>query len=121
MDVAEKYGMIQRGSDDAHAVRAVFIIDPNATVRALMYYPASTGRNFDEIMRMLIALQTADAHNVATPAKWQPGDDVIVPPPGSGGAAEARVEGAGEDYYRLDWFLCFRKLPKDQLTLPGGY
>lgn len=121
MDVAEKYGMIQRGSDDTHAVRAVFIIDPNATVRALMYYPASTGRNFDEIMRTLIALQTADAHNVATPANWQPGDDVIVPPPGSCGAAEARVAGAGEDYYCLDWFLCFRKLPKDQLTLPGGY
>ncbi|MGI5820312.1 MAG: peroxiredoxin [Armatimonadota bacterium] len=120
MDVATKYGMVQPGESSTHAVRAVFFIDPSATVRALMYYPASAGRNFHEIMRLLVALQTADAHNVATPADWAPGDDVIIPPPGSCGTAEARVEGAGDDYYCLDWFLCLKKLPKESLHLPGG-
>jgi peroxiredoxin (alkyl hydroperoxide reductase subunit C) len=72
-------------------------------------------------MRMLIALQTADAESCATPADWRPGDDVIIPAPGSCGTAKDRVEGAaGGDYYCLDWFLCFRKLPKSELTLPSG-
>ena len=78
MKVANMYGMIQPGDSAVHAVRAVFFIDPEATVRALMYYPASTGRNFHEIMRTLVALQTADKHGVATPADWEPGDEVIV-------------------------------------------
>jgi peroxiredoxin (alkyl hydroperoxide reductase subunit C) len=120
MEVANMYGMVQPGESSVHAVRAVFIIDPKATVRTLMYYPASTGRNFDEIMRTLIALQTADKHGVATPANWMPGDEVIVPPPGSCGTAEARVQGAGEDYRCLDWFLCLRELPKDKIDLPSG-
>lgn len=121
MDVAAKYGMVHPSSDDTHAVRAVFFIDPNAKIRAMLYYPASCGRNFDEIMRMLIALQTADAESCATPADWRPGDDVIIPAPGSCGTAKDRVEGAaGGDYYCLDWFLCFRKLPKSELTLPSG-
>lgn len=121
MDVARAYGMVQPEASTTHAVRAVFFIDPKATVRALMYYPASAGRNFQEIMRLLIALQTADQFGVATPANWQPGDDVIIPPPGSCGAAAERVQGAGEDYYCLDWFLCLKKLPREQLSLPPGY
>ena len=120
MEVANMYGMIQPGDSAVHAVRAVFFIDPEATVRALMYYPASTGRNFHEIMRTLVALQTADKHNVATPANWEPGDEVIVPPPGSCGTAEARVQGAGADYRCLDWFLCLKQLPKEKLDLPEG-
>jgi len=112
MDVAAKYGMVQPSSSDTHAVRAVFFIDPQAKIRALFYYPASSGRNFDEIKRLLISLQTADAEQCATPADWQPGDDVIVPPPGSCGVAKERVEKAGEGYYCLDWFMCFRKLAK---------
>ena len=74
----------------------------------------------EEIKRLLIAMQTTDAQQIATPANWQPGQDVIVPPPGSCGAAAARVQGAGPDYYCLDWFLCFKKLPLDQLKLPAG-
>lgn len=121
MDVAAKYGMVHPSSDDTHAVRAVFFIDPNTKVRAILYYPASCGRNFDEILRMLIALQTADAHQCATPADWRPGDDVILPAPGSCGTAKERVEGAESgDYYCLDWFLCFKKLPKSELELPSG-
>jgi peroxiredoxin (alkyl hydroperoxide reductase subunit C) len=118
MDVARKFGMVQPNASSTQAVRAVFFIDPKAKIRALIYYPLSNGRNFEEIMRLLIAMQTADAHGIATPADWQPGDDVIVPPPGSCGAAKDRVEKAGRDYYTLDWFMSFRKLPKSQLTLP---
>ncbi len=112
MDVARKYGMIQPSTDDTKAVRAVFFIDPDAKIRALVYYPQSNGRNFEEIKRLLIAMQTSDAHKIATPADWQPGDDVIIPPPGSCDIADERVEGAGEDYYCLDWFMCFKKMPK---------
>ncbi len=121
MEVARAYGMIHPNSSNTQAVRAVFIIDPKATVRALMYYPSSNGRNVAEIMRLLIALQTADKFGVATPANWQPGDDVILPAPGSCGSALERVQGAGDDYYCLDWFLCLKKLPREQLTLPTGY
>lgn len=121
MEVARAYGMIHPNSSNTQAVRAVFIIDPKATVRALMYYPSSNGRNVAEIMRLLIALQTADKFGVATPANWQPGDDVILPAPGSCGSALERVQGAGDDYYCLDWFLCLKKLPRAQLTLPTGY
>lgn len=111
MDVAKKYGMVQPSSDDTHAVRAVFFIDPDAKVRALFYYPSSSGRNFDEIKRLLISLQTCDAEDCATPADWRPGDDVIVPPPGSCGVAQERMETEQEGVYCLDWFMCFRKLP----------
>jgi peroxiredoxin (alkyl hydroperoxide reductase subunit C) len=115
MDVAKKYGMIQPGADDTKAVRAVFFIDPNGKIRALIYYPLSNGRNFQEIKRLLIAMQTSDEFQVATPADWEPGDDVIVPPPGSCGAAADRVNNAGGDYYCLDWFICFRKLEKEAI------
>ena len=111
MDVARKFGMVQDSESDVSAVRAVFIIDPNAKVRALMYYPLSTGRNFAELKRLLIALQTSDKHGVATPADWQPGEDVIVPPPGSCGTAKDRVEGADKAGIKcLDWFMCFKPL-----------
>jgi peroxiredoxin (alkyl hydroperoxide reductase subunit C) len=85
-----------------------------------MYYPASTGRNFHEIMRTLVALQAADKHGIATPADWEPGDEVIVPPPGSCGTAEARVQGAGDDYRCLDWFLCLKELPEEEIDMPNG-
>ena len=110
MDVANAFGMLQPNEDDTHAVRAVFIMDPEAKVRAILYYPLSNGRNMDEVMRLLVAMQTSDEHGIATPANWQPGDEVIVPPPGSCGQAAERVEGAGDDYRCLDWFLCLKKL-----------
>ncbi len=117
MDVARKYGMVQPAADDTHAVRAVFIIDPQAKVRALFYYPSSNGRNMLEILRLLVAMQTSDKLNVATPAEWQPGDDVIVPPPGSCGTAEERVQGT-DGVHCLDWFMCLKQVPKSQLKLP---
>ncbi|MFA7130084.1 MAG: peroxiredoxin [Sphaerochaeta sp.] len=111
MDVARKYGMVQSQST-TQAVRAVFIIDPNGIVRTILFYPASTGRNFDEIKRVVLALQKADAENIATPANWRPGQDVIVPTAGSCGTAKERMENQSEEQYCLDWFLCFRKEKK---------
>jgi peroxiredoxin (alkyl hydroperoxide reductase subunit C) len=108
MDVANKYGMIQSNSN-TQAVRAVFVIDPQAVIRTILYYPASTGRNFDEIKRIIVALQKTDKDSCATPANWQPGDDTIVPAAGSCVAAKERMENQTEDTYCLDWFLCFKK------------
>jgi peroxiredoxin (alkyl hydroperoxide reductase subunit C) len=116
MEVAKRFGMIQPGTSDTQAVRAVFVIDPKGKVRSLLYYPMSNGRNFPEIKRLLIALQTSDAYGCATPADWQPGDDVIVPPPGSCGAAKERVEKPAQDAYALDWFMTFKKLPKEKVA-----
>jgi len=112
MDVANKFGMIQPNQSNTQAVRAVFVIDPKAKIRCILYYPLSTGRNFDEIKRIIIALQKADKDGIATPADWRPGDDVIVPPPGSCGTAKERMESTSEDTYCLDWFMCFKKEKK---------
>ncbi len=109
MDVARKYGMIQPNQSSTQAVRAVFIIDPLGIIRTILYYPLSTGRNMDEIKRIIEALQKADSDNVATPADWRPGNDVIVPPAGSCGTAKTRMETKDEDTYCLDWFMCFKK------------
>ena len=112
MDVAKKYGMVQPNASTTQAVRAVFLIDEKAKVRAVLYYPLSCGRNMAEIKRMIIAMQKADKEGIATPANWQPGDDVIIPPPGSCGAAKDRVEKPEDGKYCLDWFMCFRKEKK---------
>lgn len=112
MDVSKKFGMVQPSVSSTQAVRAVFIVDPEAKVRAILYYPLTTGRNMDEIKRMIIAMQKADKEQIATPANWQPGDDVIVPPPGSCGSAKDRVESQSDDQYCLDWFMCFKKEKK---------
>jgi len=109
MDVAKKYGMIQPNQSNTQAVRAVFIIDPEGIIRTILYYPLSTGRNFDELKRIIQALQKADKENCATPADWREGDDYIVPPAGSCGTAKERAESKDEDMYCLDWFLCFKK------------
>jgi peroxiredoxin (alkyl hydroperoxide reductase subunit C) len=112
MEVGYKYGMVQPGASDTQAVRAVFFIDPESKVRALIYYPLANGRNFDELKRILMAMQTSDKYKVATPADWRPGDKVIIPPPATTDAAKERVAGAGKDYECLDWFLCLKDLPK---------
>ena len=111
MEVAKAFGMLQPNASDTQAVRVVFIIDPESKIRAILYYPLSNGRNMDEVMRLLVAMQHSDKHQIATPANWQPGDDVIVPPPGSCGAAKERMEGGDKDVRCLDWFLCLKKDP----------
>jgi peroxiredoxin (alkyl hydroperoxide reductase subunit C) len=114
MTVAKMYGMIQPGESSTKAVRAVFVIDPKGIIRTIIYYPLSLGRNFDELYRVVIALQTADAFSVATPADWRPGDDVIVPPAGSCGVAKDRMAGK-EDMKCYDWFFCTKKLDKEKV------
>lgn len=114
MEVATKYGMVQPGESSTKAVRAVFIIDPKGVNRTMLYYPLSTGRNFDEIYRVVVALQTADAFQVATPADWQPGDDVIIPTAGSCGVAQERMENKDE-LNCYDWFFCTKKLAKEKI------
>lgn len=109
MEVTKKYGMIQPNQSNTQAVRAVFIIDPKGIIRTILYYPLSTGRNFDEIKRIVTALQKADSDGVATPADWRPGDDVIIPTAGSCGTAKERMESKDENMYCLDWFMCFKR------------
>jgi peroxiredoxin 2/4 len=115
MEVARKFGMIQPGESSTKAVRAVFFIDPKGIISAIIYYPLSLGRNFKELKRVLIGLQTADKHAVALPANWIPGEDVIVPPANSCGVAKDRMEGKDEDVYCKDWFFCMKPLPKEEL------
>lgn len=107
MEVANKYGMIQPGQSDTQTVRAVFIIDPKAKIRCILYYPTTTGRNIDEIKRIILALQKTDKEGVATPVDWRPGEDVIIPTAESCGVASERLLNQNQDTYCLDWFICF--------------
>ena len=109
--VATKYGMLQPNVSSTQAVRAVFVIDPKGIVRSITYYPLNIGRNFDEILRMIKALQKSDTDHCSLPANWQPGDDVIMSTPITVEAAEELMDtiSENEDEYALDWFLRFRK------------
>ncbi|MBP1776988.1 MAG: Peroxiredoxin [candidate division NC10 bacterium] len=109
-EVATLYGMIMPGESKTEASRCVFIIDPNQVVRAMIYYPLTTGRNMDEILRLIDALQTTDKHGVATPANWRPGDQVIIPPPKTIEAAAERTEMPGITC--TDWYFAKKDLPK---------
>ncbi|GAB3221558.1 peroxiredoxin [Mycolicibacterium hippocampi] len=115
MEVARKYGMIMPNEDSTKAVRAVFVIDPKAIIRAVIYYPLSLGRNFDELLRVIKALQTADHFDVATPADWRPGDAVIVPPAGSCGTAKQRMDDQVDGVECVDWFFCTKELSADDV------
>ncbi|AFK53324.1 peroxiredoxin [Tistrella mobilis] len=79
MAIARAYGMIAPNAPDASMVRAAFVIDPMGIIRAISWYPMTTGRNVAELLRLVAALRAADAHDVATPEGWMPGDDVILP------------------------------------------
>ncbi|MBR5316075.1 MAG: peroxiredoxin [Firmicutes bacterium] len=107
--VSTKYGMLQPNVSSTQAVRAVFIIDPEGIIRSIVYYPLTTGRNFDEIKRMIQALQKSDETHHSTPANWKPGDDLIISTPVTVAAAEAGMAFDAEDEYALDWFLRFKK------------
>lgn len=120
MDVAKRYGMIQPGESATQAVRAVFFIDPNDVIRAIVYYPLALGRNFDELKRVIIALQTADNFGVALPADWRPGDNVIVPPAGSCGVAKSRMDGDEEGVVCHDWYFCTKPLSKESVESKLG-
>ncbi len=106
--VSAKYGLVHPGASSTATVRAVFVIDPKRIVRALVYYPLNVGRNVDEIVRLVDALQTADANAVATPVNWTPGESVIVPPPKT--EAEVAERRGHPEYERFDFYLNKKKL-----------
>jgi peroxiredoxin (alkyl hydroperoxide reductase subunit C) len=106
--VAQRYGLIHPGASETATVRAVFFIDPNQKVRAMIYYPMSLGRNIDEVLRALEALQTADENACATPANWQKGEKVIIPPPQTLEDAEKRVNTPGIEV--TDWYFSKKDL-----------
>jgi len=106
--VARLYGMVHEPSSVTATVRCVFFIDPKRVLRAMIYYPLNLGRNFDEITRVIDALQTADANGVACPANWRPGDDVIVPPPTTASAAAERA--ADKSLKVTDWYFSKKSL-----------
>lgn len=115
--VARLYGMLHPGESNTVTVRAVFVIDPEGKIRAIIYYPLSCGRNMREILRLIDALQTADKNQVATPADWVPepqvwefseeNTKVIVPPPTT---YEDAVKRLSEGYECIDWYFCKKKL-----------
>jgi peroxiredoxin (alkyl hydroperoxide reductase subunit C) len=107
MSVAKKFGMIHPGTSSTATVRTVFFIDPEGTMRAMIYYPLTNGRYIPEIVRLVKALQVTDLHRVSTPANWQPGEKVVVPPPKTAAEMERRVT---EGYECKDWYLCFKTI-----------
>jgi peroxiredoxin (alkyl hydroperoxide reductase subunit C) len=107
MKVAQAYGMIQPGASDTQAVRATFVIDPQGVLRAMVYYPMNAGRQVDEFVRLVTALQAGDANKVALPEDWRPGKPVIVPPPQTAAAAEARM---AEGFDTTDWYFSTKQL-----------
>lgn len=108
MNVAKLYGMLHEASSATAAVRAVFFIDSERKLRAMIYYPLNVGRNFDEVLRVVDALQTADQHGVACPADWRPGDKVIIPPPATVSQASERVDDKSLEV--IDWYFSKKQL-----------
>ncbi len=104
--VSRAYGMLHPNTSGTAAVRAVFVIDPEQTVRAVLYYPMNAGRMIPEILRLLDALQTSDREGVACPANWRPGDDVVVPAPRTQEELDARL--ADSSVKLADWYLATR-------------
>ncbi len=108
MKVSKLYGMLQPNESETAAVRAVFFIDPKKKIRLVMYYPLNVGRNMDEILRALEALQTSDAHQVAMPLDWKKGDKVIVPPPKTLDELNDRMN--DESLEKVDWYLAKKNI-----------
>jgi len=106
-EVSTSYGMIHPKQSKTETVRCVFIIDDKQIIRTILYYPLTTGRNMQEILRIIDALQTTDEYKVATPANWKPGDMVVVPPPNTQEMAEERMK---QGYECVDWYLCKKKI-----------
>lgn len=108
-EIAKSFGMISPAKG-TNTVRAVFIIDPKGILRLVLYYPQEVGRNIDEILRALKALQVSDANGVALPANWPNneliGDKVIIPPASDVKTAQERVK----KYECFDWWFCYKKL-----------
>ncbi len=109
MKVSKLYGMLQPNESETAAVRAVFFIDPEHKIRLVMYYPLNVGRNMDEIIRALKALQFSDENSVAMPLNWEPGDLVIVPPPKTLDAMNERIADTSLEE-KVDFYLAKKKI-----------
>jgi peroxiredoxin (alkyl hydroperoxide reductase subunit C) len=108
MKVSKLYGMLQPNESETAAVRAVFFIDPNKKIRLVMYYPLNVGRNMNEILRALDALQTSDKYKVAMPLDWKRGDKVIVSPPKTLDELNTRL--ADDSLEKVDWYLAKKSI-----------
>jgi peroxiredoxin 2/4 len=105
--VAKEYGMIHAATNSTEAVRGVFIIDPDDVIKAIYFYPRSVGRNTDELIRTIIALQTTYSEKVMTPVNWKAGNDLLIPiPPKTNAHSNTPVP---EGYYSPIWYLWFKK------------
>ncbi len=104
------YGMLHYQTSTSKDVRGVFIIDPKNKVRAIYFYPMEIGRNMDEVIRTVVALQTSDHNKVLTPANWKPGDDVMIPYVKSIDHAEVMNSANNKDTYQVSWYMTFKKL-----------
>lgn len=109
LKVSNLYGMISPAMSETATVRTVYIIDPQGILRTILYYPLTTGRNIPEILRILDALQMADAEKVATPANWMPGIPVIIPAPTTYEGLKQRIS-SQNGYSCIDWYLCFKDI-----------
>jgi len=106
--VAQLYGLLHPGESTTAAVRAVFVIDPNSVIRAIIYYPLNVGRNVEEVKRLVTALQTADKESVALPVNWKPGEKVVIPPPKT--IADIGKHDGLEGVEKIDFYLLKRNL-----------
>jgi peroxiredoxin (alkyl hydroperoxide reductase subunit C) len=114
MSISRKFGMLHPNESATKAVRASFIIDPKGIVRLIQFYPLSVGRSMEELYRSLIALQTGDAFSVATPADWNPGENVFLPTPSSCEVAREHLE-MKDDVVKRNWFFCEKTLSTDEI------
>jgi len=116
MKIAGLYGMIHPNSSSTATVRAVFIIDPKRVIRALIYYPLNAGRNVDEILRLVVALQTTQRFACATPANWHEGEKVVVPPPKT--LTEIEQAMAQTNYEVQDFYLALKDVSQPEIKNP---
>lgn len=107
MKISNLYGMISEPMSNTSTIRSVFIIDDKQILRAILYYPLTTGRNIPEILRIIEALQTTDKDNVVTPANWFPGMPVILPYPTTYKELKKRIKSCDKNCTCMDWYLCF--------------
>ncbi len=104
--ISKQYGMIHPESNTTKSVRGVFVIDPDNVIQAIYFYPMSVGRNTDELIRTVQALQSTAKSNLMTPADWRAGQDLIAPVPP---LADQRTENMPDGYYKLAWFMWYKK------------
>ena len=117
MKVSQLYGMIHPGASSTATVRAVFVIDPKRIIRALIYYPMNAGRNIEEVLRLVTALQTTELFSCATPVNWREGEKVVVPPPKTVKDIEERLSQSdldSQDFYLILKDLNAKKTPEPE-------